>query len=130
MTQQLPLGFNDRYRDTAISVAVRRELRAVADEVGLKALAADLDRGHSELRRAFDEDERHYLRLDEVVAIMRRDTTGRVLRVLAVELGYEVSKRRELSADEKLERIQAELERNPALARVVYEGAFGPGGKP
>jgi hypothetical protein len=130
MTDQLDLDFRDRWRDEAISAEWRRELRAVADELGIKAVAADLDRGHSELRRALGEEERHYLRPHEIVHLMRLDTTGRALRCLAAALGYEVARKREFTAAEKLDRLTAEIERNPALAKLIYEAAFGPGGRP
>jgi hypothetical protein len=130
MAEQHELAFGDRWRDEQISMLWRRELRAVVEEEGVKRVAGDLDKGHSELGRALNEAERHYLKPSEIIAIMRRDRIGRALRVLASELGFEVTRRRELSPAEKLEKLTAEIERNPVLAKVLYESAFGPGGRP
>jgi len=125
MAEQMGLEFNDRWRDAQISASVRKEVRAVVEEVGVKVVAADLDHGHSTLSQKLEEHERHYLRLDELVAIMRRDSTGRILRTLANALGFEVTKRRELTAAEKLERIDSVLDQNPELAKVIRDKAFG-----
>lgn len=127
---QLPLEFRDLWRDEDSAGRVLKEARAVAEEAGVKALASDLDMAHSELSKKLDEKDRNFLKPRELLGIMRRDHPGRVLRALAAELGYDIVKRRELSAGEKLDKLTTEIERNPALARLLYEAAFGPGGRP
>jgi len=51
-------------------------------------------------------------------------------KVSSCALGFDLVKRKELDASEKLERLRNSIDKSPLLARVIYEDAFGPGGKP
>jgi hypothetical protein len=129
--EQLELTYNDSWRDRELARVLRQEARIVVEECGgVKAVAYELGMEHPDLSKKLDERDRHYLRIEDWVGILRRDRAARVLGRLAEALGYDITRRRELSDREWRERVEASLERNPTLARAIYDEAFGSRGKP
>jgi len=126
--QQLEMAFGHRERSERIARELLGEARRVVEEDGVKSLAYEWDIGHSELGKKLDERDRHYLKPRELVEIMLRDKTGRVFEMLALALGYDVQRRRELSPQEKLERLMLSLDRAGPAGRAIMDDAFGKAG--
>ena len=124
MSEQLELGYTDPERARAVWRAVLAAIKDAVDVRGVKSVAADWDVGHSLVSNKLSENDRHKLRPVELMDLFIGDSTGNALGVLCEELGYERPiRRRELSPQEKLDKLNAVLDANPDLAAVVRRRA-------
>lgn len=123
---QLELGITD-----AAWTEFRRLLRTVVDHIGLKQVAYDLDIAPSSLLHALDERDRHHVRASWLPYLVRKAPSDEVVTFLAGLRGLDVVPRKELTAEEKLEKLQETLSRHlgPEILRGLYDSAFGKGGR-
>ena len=121
MIRQLSLGLTDPERERDAAELWRRELRAAAEERGIKAVASDLDLPHSSLSQMLDAKDGHKLGLEETLAIMRGDRRGNVIAWLCAELGFKAPEALpEIDAGEVVARVHRWLSSlPPELAETI-----------
>ena len=135
-SSQLVLRYNNPTTHADAWAEILDEIQQIAVEIGPKQVAYDLDVSPSVLSHALqhptvrDEENRHRFRGEWLLYFLARAKTDRLASLLIRVRGLELAPRRELTAAEKLERLTAAVERNPTLARALYDDAFGPGGRP
>lgn len=130
MTAQLRL-FDRKEDGYRLRRAALRAAIELADTVGSKVIAADLDMGASQLRDSLAERERHHLTLEQFFTVLTFDDSGRILAALCEATGYEAPvRKRALDDTEKLERLIRSLAKAGPAGLALLEDAFGPGGKP
>jgi hypothetical protein len=107
--------------------ALRKEVRAAADELDPKQVAYDLDVSPSQLSHALAERDRH-IPMKWIIYFVERSRHGaKIAAYLAALSGHELTPRRELTPEERLERIERAIaeELGPGVRRAVLERAFG-----
>lgn len=94
MKAQLPLMMRDADRASIVASRLRKTLRVVAEELGLKVLGDDWRNrdgkpvGHATVSNKIDGRERNDLHLDEFIDLLLRDRVGlRILTELAEASG-------------------------------------------
>jgi len=124
MSEQLPLRYHDPERAKRLWRIVRSAARLALDERGIKAAASDMGMTHSELSNKLEERDRHRLHGEDLAQVLLDDTTAHVLFALCDELGFERPQRkRELTPQDKLDKLNAVLDANPELAAVIRRKA-------
>ena len=124
MTTQLSLAYDDRWRHPGEWARVMTEAKRVVDDIGLKQAAFDLDIQPSLLSHAVAERERHYLRAEWLIYLVRKDESGKLLAALADVGGWELSRRIELTSDQRLDRLESALRRLPdGVIDAIYRDA-------
>lgn len=124
MSEQLAMRYRDPERAKRLWRIMRSAVRLSFEERGVKAAAQDMGMTHAELSNKLEERDRHRLHGDELAQAMIDDTTAHVLYALCDELGYERPQRkREVTPQEKLDKLNAVLDANPELAAVIRRRA-------
>lgn len=102
MSSQLALPMSDPDRAILSSIRVRESCRVVAKAMGYKAVGALWSRSvdgesvaldEAEVSQRLEETNRKSMKPAHLLALMQRDTEGRILAVLCRELGYEMPER-------------------------------------
>lgn len=123
--QQLSLNYDGRgYYDT-VWADLLEEIRVIVGHIGLKQAAYDLDIQPSRLSHAISQRDRHNLKLEWLPYLIDRAPNNEILDILARLRNCEVSRRAELTPEEKLERLQAALDQSlgPKIRDVIFEKA-------
>lgn len=124
MPEQLTIRYPGAWSAQEAHPLVMEEIRRVANAVGLKQVAFDLDTTPSYLSNALAERERHYLRVEWVLYFISRDPTTKLLEAIADVARCDVVRRRELTPAEELDRIKTALsELGPELRDLVRRKA-------
>lgn len=124
MTDQASFRWRDPERPRRLWRVIRSAVRLSMEQRGIKAAADDMGMTHSELSNKLEERDRHRLHGEELAQAMIDDTAASVLYAMCDELGYErPQRRRELSPQEKLDKLNAALDANPELASVIRRRA-------
>lgn len=126
--EQLGLRYDSRYLAGEQWGRVLDAFAGVVREVGLKTAAYELDVQPSVLAHAIAERERHYVRAEWLVWAVAKARTPDLAEALVAPGGLTVKPKHKLSDAEYRQRLEAWLAANPAIGRVVREGALG--GKP
>lgn len=104
---------------------LRRALADACDEIGRKNLTYDLGLTEALLSKRLSGAEGKEPSASMVLYCLTHEKSGRLARLLADESGHLPFQRGPvLSAEQKLERLEAALLANPAIAALVY-GAAG-----
>lgn len=123
----LPLG-DRRDSDGRAQTLIDLVTEGVA-ELGHKQVAYDLDMSPSQLSHALAGRDRHHVPLPLLLYVARKSQLvgDRIAKFFAAMRGFDVSPRRELTAEERLEKLETALRKNlgPELQRVVIADAFG-----
>jgi hypothetical protein len=120
---QLSLIYDDDYRGNAVWAQLCAVMCDIVAEVGLKQAAADLDVQPSVLSHSLAERDGHRPKAEWVAKLALKPGGERIAAVLAEAQGFEIQRKRELTAQEKLDRLNAELDRNPAVAAAIRKAA-------
>jgi hypothetical protein len=100
----------DHDRSLLASARVREAIKAYGREVGYKALAELWCCDESTVALKIDERSRHYVKPNELLAVLFADLRGSVIAAVCDEAGYERPERkRVLEPAEKLERLTGAL---------------------
>jgi hypothetical protein len=111
MSAQLGLPLRDLDKARLVAIEVRRELAAVADRLGRKAVAEDWKvLSDTVVSNKLVDAGRHRLHLEEAIDLILRDTSLGVLAALCEACGCEAPERkRVLEPAEKLARLDSAL---------------------
>lgn len=123
--EQLPLEYNDRWRNHESWQRLLGEIRTAVAVIGLKQAAYDLDTQPSVLAHALAERERHYVRAEWLPYLVAHAPTDEIVRRLAGLRGLDVQARAELTPEEKLDALDEALDRvlGQAAAELVRRAA-------
>jgi hypothetical protein len=94
------------YRASVVWSAMLERCRAVADVIGRKEVAYDLDTQRTRLDHALFERDRHHLRGLELVYLVLRGDAPQILEPLHSELALVVAPQQPLTTAEKLSRLE------------------------
>lgn len=103
---QLSLQLPAAYRAAEKWPEVLDAIRNVCVDLGRGEVVEMLDCSPSYLKNALVERDRHNLKAKELVTLLAADRSGQILRLLADLNGFELAPKRELTPEEKLERLQ------------------------
>lgn len=106
---QLSLQLPAAYRGEEKWPEVLDAIRTVCTDLGRGEVVDLLDCSPSYLKNALVERDRHHLKAKELVKLVAADRAGVILRPLASLAGYELAPKRELTPEEKLDRLQRTL---------------------
>lgn len=115
--------FDERYRGEMVWRAVLDAMNDVVSSTGLKQAAYDLDAQPSALSHALSERDGHRPKAEWLARLVIKEGGERILEVLADACGYELQRKRELTPQEKLDKLNAVLDANPDIASVVRKKA-------
>lgn len=124
VTEQLPMPYLDGWRLGALSQRLRDEVGRVVHIVGLQQVADDLGATYGYLSNVLSGRDRHYWRADWLLYLLAKDPTTGLLEVLAEAGHCVVTRKRELTPAERLERMEDALTAlGPELAAEVRRRA-------
>lgn len=107
--------------------ALREEVRLAVIELGEKEVAYDLDVSPSQLSHALAERDRN-IPMKWIIYLIERSRRGtKIAGYLAALAGHDLAPRKELTPEERLERIERAMsqELGPGVLRAIHERAFG-----
>lgn len=125
---QMPIDFGIGVRARETWQAVARVLREIADAATIKELAYRCDVSPSLLAAALGERERNYVRaewLPVFLAAASEIQQRELLGALAGAFGYEVARRRQLTPEERLQRLEENLRQKLGLLGEQLIGEVG-----
>jgi hypothetical protein len=103
--------------------------REAVSEIGIKQVCFDLDISPSQLAHALAGRDYHYVRAEWLPYLVAKARIAgpKIAKFFCSLCALDAVPRRELTAEEKLERLETSLRKNlgPDLQRVVVDGAFG-----
>lgn len=104
---------------------LRRLLREVVDQVGVKQVAYDLDLSPSQLLHALDERERHHVHAEWLPYLIVKAADDRIVEFVCALRGLEPTESKPLAADEELANLKEEVSKNfgPAIASALLTAA-------
>jgi hypothetical protein len=114
MVTQLLLPMTDPDKDALISARVREACKAVAKELGYKAVAEIWGCDESQVGHKLNETNRNYIKPQEMYALKRADVRGVIVAAEMAELGYEMPERRHVVTDADVVR------RLPGVLRELF----------
>lgn len=121
---QLSLQYSPTWRASEAWPKVLAEVQRVLTEVTLKQAAYDLDTTPSYLSNAIGERDRHYLRAEHLLYFVIRDSSTGLVQAIADLAKCDVTRRRELTDAEKVQRYeQALAELGPEIRDLVARKA-------
>lgn len=123
---QLDLSFDERTPGERRWQELLAELRRTVAMVGLKEAAFACNAKPDRLSHALAERDRHYLRAEWVQPILMLSPDLGLAKTLVRPAGLDVEHKEELSAEEKLERLEFVLESSlgPDMRRSIYDKAW------
>jgi len=126
MTMQLPL-FSRHDEAKRLRRVILRAARDVAQQVGPKVIAPELDLGPSALMDCIEERERHCLTLKQICEVLAFDDRGVILAALAEATNHEPPIRKpQLDDSARLECLLRSLARaGPAGVAILEDAKFG-----
>lgn len=103
-------------------------LNDVVTVVGVKVAAADLDTSPSVLKHALAARDRHYIKAEWLPYLIAKAPSDEIVELLASVRGLVVGEKRELTADEKLARLESAIEKHfsRAVREAIEKDAYGP----
>lgn len=120
--QALPLPAE--YRARCVWAEMLERCRAVADVIGRKEVAFDLDTPRTRLDHALFERDRHHLRGMELVYLVLRGDAPTILEPLHAELGLVLAPQQPLTTAEKLARLERQIAALGPLGQQLLAEAY------
>lgn len=123
---QLNLPYSGKSEAREAWELILAEIRNVVDRMTLKEAAFLLDVKPSYLAHALSERDRHYIRAEWLLPLLMRSKDLGLARALVGPAGLDVEAKPELSAEEKLERLERTLSETlgPDIRRSIYDKAW------
>jgi hypothetical protein len=91
--------------------------------VGLKQVAFDIDINPSALNHAIAERDRHYLRGEWLLYFVAKAPDSTLADLLVRPGNRETKPIAKLTPEQELTRLKSALDKNPAIARAIYDEA-------
>lgn len=123
---QLDLSFDGKTQEKQWWASVIEEMRRVVQLIGLKEAAFVIDVKPTNLAHALAERDRHYVRAEWILPLLMRAPDMGLARSLVGPAGLDVEEKPELSAEEKLERLELALASSlgPDMRKSIYDKAW------
>ncbi len=124
--KQLQLSYDGKTFEQRWWALVLIELNRIVDEMGLKEAAFAIDVQPSHLAHALAERNRHHVRAEWVLPLLLRSRDMGLAKAIMEPAGLAVREREQLTAEEKLERLERTLGETlgPDLRRSIYDKAW------
>jgi len=125
--QQLAIRYDQRSWAEHEGDKLLRAAAATIQRIGRKEVAYDLNVSESLLDHTFARRGRHYARLDWVPYLVAKSPDDELARALVAPGGWIVERAPELTAEERLTRLEATLAEHlgPELRAALLERAYG-----
>lgn len=119
---QETLEFPEVYKAEETWPSVLEIVRQISVDVGRKTVADDLDLSRSVLDNILLDRDRHALKAKHLLYFLIKDRSGMLLQAMAGLVGAQVAPRKELSPEEKLDRLEKTLA--DALGKDLRESLY------
>lgn len=122
--EQLELPTPAEFRAQVVWRDMLERCRAVADVIGRKEVAYDLNTPRTRLDHALFERDRHHLRGMELVYLVLRGDAPQILEPLHAELGLVLAPQQPLTTTEKLARLERQVAALGPIGQQLLSEAY------